>query len=100
MEKQRMEPFGSEDIKKALNGMVVKEVLEDIIAPNILEGMDTVITEEVETLRKYLKVDEYRYLVEMVKEGVEHILENILETLEEMEQARADYWYDLGRRQE
>ncbi len=100
MEKQRMEPFGSEDIKKALNGMEVKEVLGDIIAPNILEGMDTVITEEVETLRQYLKADEYKYLVEMVKEGVEHILENILETLEEMEQARADYWYDLGRRQE
>ena len=64
------------ETRKALMGREGESVKEDIIA-DILEGLDLVISTELEPLQKALTPEEYREIVSQIKEGVVHILDNI-----------------------
>ena len=72
--------FGMGDLVLAQIGFgkySVMEVLMELVAPNVLEGMDNLVEEEIEPFGEEVSAEEYNKFVDTIKEGISDILEQI-----------------------
>ena len=71
--------FGLEEAKVMVGkGENVSEHLLEVVSPNILEGLDQIVTGEMEPFKHILPEADWKEFVEGIQEGIVHILDNIV----------------------